>query len=184
MTASAGCNPLTGLFLLRLSTQRPARLRWQGGVAIPLRGFFFCNLVSDGYAGVQRDDCCNPLAGLFLLRRDAEGPQPRPLGRRVAIPLRGFFFCDARSVRTGWCTGREVLQSPCGAFSFATTRLSLAVLLLWRSSCNPLTGLFLLRRGLLLASMGIPLVCCCNPLTGLFLLRPCCWCGQWAHLPG
>ena len=91
---------------------------------------------------------CNPLTGLFLLQRASTRPRSPP---------RSF-----------------MLQSPDGAFSFATKTATIRV---WRPGygCNPLTGLFLLqrthknRRSCLRGSLR------CNPLTGLFLLQPGIW---------
>ena len=90
------------------------------GVAIPLRGFSFCDL------GVRKE---------ILEYR----------GAWLQSPYGAFLF--ATSGPRGSCKSEAwSLQSPYGAFLFATPGARVPPPCSHRRGCNPLTGLFFLRR--------------------------------------
>ena len=138
-----GCNPLTGLFFLRHKLTR-ATWRMAGLVAIPLRGFSFCDALTVLTHHVILDIELQSPYGAFLFATRSTGGVQRRYSQAVAIPLRGFSFCDM--LTSSWKTFKKKgLQSPYGAFLFATVVALVGGALALTSSCNPLTGLFFLR---------------------------------------
>ena len=137
--------PLRGFSFCDVATHARGRsLRHR--VAIPLRGFSFC----DRGRAARGASCSSTLQspyGAFLFATEATGtsaPCPYSL---VAIPLRGFSFCDHVGTCRRWSHRLTQLQSPYGAFLFATCGGATLTRKSWFRGCNPLTGLFFLRLG-------------------------------------
>ena len=114
------CNPLTGLFFLRQLSKQLDTAVIAALLQSPYGAFLFATCECHAHGQGDSRKRCNPLTGLFFLRREAVVTRKAVTINKVAIPLRGFSFCDQR--------GLFVLLLP-----FAL-------------SCNPLTGLFFLRQ--------------------------------------
>ena len=113
-------DPLTGLFFLQ-GEQYAYRCRKHQSVAIPLRGFSFCNRkIRHGLQATAKSLRCNPLTGLFFLQVHAWLRRAARRSHDVAIPLRGFSFCKCANAGISYSQVRS-------------------------TGCNPLTGLFFLQ---------------------------------------